>query len=209
MSSPKEGSCERSISYALLLRENPLHQRVHVGVGHGGVGRHRHVAPYALASLLDLFGQLCRRALVGAVLGGDVLIRRSDHLLVHRVAREASVLLRELVARLRWPRGQQPQNQNCRLHRFSLRASFRCCRSPIGSRQVTPRHSQALTGPGRRGLSSGAGSPFMSSGIASASVSDPATRASVACQLASAALVPRSTRVFGCASASSSAIAII
>src|SRR5688572_31522881 len=111
MGPPRGCSCERSISYALLLGENPLHQRVHVGVGHRRVRRHWYVAPYALASLLDLFGELRRLALVGAVLGGDVLIRRSHHLLVHRVAGEASVLLRELVARLRRPRGQETENQ--------------------------------------------------------------------------------------------------
>src|SRR5687767_13663679 len=209
MRSPRGGSCERSIFYALLLGENPLHERLHVGIGHRGVGRHRHVAPHALASLLDLFGQLGRRGLVGTVLGGNVLVGRSDQLLVHRVAGEAGVLLRELIARLRRPRGQQTENQNCTLHAFSFRASFRCCRSPIGSRQVTPRHSHALTAPGRRGLSSGAGRPRVPSGIASASVSDIERPASARCHEASACGSPRRTTVFGCAHASSSAIAIV
>src|SRR5262245_17060573 len=57
---------------ALLLRKDPLHQRLDVGVGNVAVRRHGNRAPYARAALLHLVYQLRFRSLVGAVLCRDV-----------------------------------------------------------------------------------------------------------------------------------------
>src|SRR5215208_3365698 len=103
----------------LLLGKDPLHQCVDVGVRHRAVGRHRRLAPDALAAVLDLGRELRRRVLVGAVLGGDVLVGWTDHLLVHRVAGEASVLLRQLFARQHWKRHQECDDDYEGLHAFS------------------------------------------------------------------------------------------
>src|SRR5262245_31441557 len=72
-----------------LLREDPLHQRAHVGVGNAGIGRHRHLAPGALAALLDLLDELRFRAGIAAVFRRNILVGRADQLLVDRVAGEA------------------------------------------------------------------------------------------------------------------------
>src|SRR5687767_12607888 len=209
MGSPRGCSCERSISYALLLRQNPLHQRVHVRVRDRGVRRHGHVAPDPLASLFYLLGELGRRFLVRAVFGRHVLVGRADHLLVHRMAGKAGVLLREFVASPGGENCKHAEGECCALHVFSLRIFLKFSRSSMGARQLTPRHSHALTFPGRAGLSSSAGRPAMPSGIPRTRVSAMYSRASSACQSRIASSVPRSTSVFGCARCSSSAKAIM
>src|SRR5262245_26446457 len=197
----------------LFLGKDPLHQGRDVGIGHCRVRRHRHVAPDPLATALDLGRQLGGRVLVGAVLRGDVLVGRADHLLVHGVAGEAGVLLGQFVARhggKRNPRHADEGNTgHHKLHAFSLRVAFKSTRSLIGSRQVTPRHSQALTGCARRGLSRSAGRFCAPSGMASTSVSGRNSRASSRRQPAMASGAPLRMSVLGWASCSSKAIAII
>src|SRR5439155_11271607 len=61
-----------------LLGKDPLHQRPEVGIGDGGVGRHRNLPPHALAALFHLVDQLGFGRLVAAVLGGDFLVGRAD-----------------------------------------------------------------------------------------------------------------------------------
>src|SRR5688572_18812730 len=99
----------------LLLRHDPFHEGLDVGVRHGSVGGHRHLAPDPRPALLNLVEQLRLGALVGAVLRRDVLVGRPDKLLVDRVAGKAGVLLGELLARIGGQRSDSAgdaQNQN-------------------------------------------------------------------------------------------------
>src|SRR5258706_1046770 len=195
-------------SKRLFLRQNPLHQGLDVLVGHRGVRRHRDLAPDAHAALLHLLEELRFGGLVAGVLGRDLFIGRADDLLVHGVAREAVVLLRELFACLGGVAGRDGgarDGQDCELlHAFSLfcggylRIFFKSTRSAMGGRKVTPRHSQPLTGSAPAGFSSGSGSPFVPSGIASRVVSGRYSRASAARHSASGAALPRKTTTLCC-----------
>ena len=69
-------------------------------------------------------------------------------------------------------------------------ACLSASRSLLGSRQTGPRHSQPVTGPGRRGLSRIAGRPARPSGIATTTVSGRNSRASCLDQPASASGAP-------------------
>src|SRR5205823_4900307 len=137
-----------------------------------------------------------------------ILVGRADQLLVHGMAGEAIVLLRQLLLCIRGQRGGQRECDYGSLHDFSLQAVFNCRRLLMGSRHITPRHSQPLTGSGRGGLSSAAGSPHMPSASASTTVSGRYSRANSSRQRVSSSPRPRSTRTFGDASCSASAIVI-
>src|SRR5919197_4588396 len=182
---------------SLFLREDPLDQRLGVAVRHGLVRRHGGLAPHALAALLHLVEELRFSLRVTAVLGRHILVGRADQLLVHGMAGEAVVLLRQLFLRIRGQRGGQREDDYSSLHGFSLQAVFNCMRSLMGSKHITPRHSQPLTGSGRGGLSSAAGSPRMPSGRASTTVSGRDSRAKSSRQRASSSPRPRSKRPFG------------
>src|SRR5438105_10163412 len=197
-------------SIALLLRQDPLHQRLDVGVGHLGVGRHRHLAPDALPALLHLFEELGLGSRVTAVLRRHFLVGRTDQLLVGGMAGEAIVLFRQFLLGIGGQRRRcgEGEEQCGPFHGFSLHAAFNCMRSLIGERQVTPRHSQPLTGSGRLGLSSGAGSPVWPSARARTTPSGRYSRANSSCQRPSSAPRPRRTSTLGGESCSDSAIAM-
>src|SRR5688572_10618258 len=73
-------------AFSSLLRQDPLHERADLAVGHRRVGRHGDLTPRALAALFHLVHQLGFGAAVGAVLGGDVFVGRPDQLLVGGMA---------------------------------------------------------------------------------------------------------------------------
>src|SRR6266513_3361671 len=194
-----------------LLGKDPLHQGPEIGIGNAGVGRHRNLSPHALAAFFHLVDELGFGRLVAAVLGGDLLVGGTDQLLVHGVAGEAAVLPGKLLVRPRGQRGSERRDakqEYGRFHGLSLNVLRKSTRSLMGSRQLTPRHSHPLTGSGRGGLSRAGGRPGAPSAIASTVVSGRNSRASSACQPASASGFPRSTRRPGGCRCSSSAIAI-
>src|SRR5262245_13285542 len=128
-------------SARLLLRQDPLHQGADVGIGHRSVGRHRYLAPDSGPALLHLLDQLGFGLLVGAVLGGDVLVGRAHQLLVHGVAGKAGVLFRQLLV----GRGGQSHGQSgdrgdtgYAFHPFSLQVLMSVESSGMGCKQVTP-----------------------------------------------------------------------
>src|SRR5436190_1706490 len=84
----------------LLLRQDPLHQRVDVVIGHLRVRRHWHLTPDSLTALLHFLEQLCLGLFVVAIFRRHVLVRRTDELLVDGVAGKAVVLLGELFLRV-------------------------------------------------------------------------------------------------------------
>src|SRR5258705_6800910 len=79
----------------LLEREDPFNQRLEIGV-RNVVGRHRYRTPDAAATVLDLLLELGRLRGVPRILRRDLLVRRSDQLLVHCVAGLAVVLRQKL-----------------------------------------------------------------------------------------------------------------
>src|SRR6185295_83243 len=198
------------VTVVSLLRQDPLHQRAHVRVWHVRIGRHRHLPPGSLAALLHLVDELRFRAGVATVFRRDILVGRADQLLVDGVAGEAGVLLGELFLRMsrqRHRNGDGRGQDECEtLHACSLRVFFKCTRSLIGARQVTPRHSHALTGSARGGLSSTAPRPGVPSGSASTVRSGRNSRTSSACHAGSASPRPRRISVRGGWSASSRAM---
>src|SRR5438105_2063120 len=204
-----------AVSYpaaASLLRKNPAHQGLDVGVGHLHIGRHGHLTPYALAAFLDLFEELRRRVGIAAVFGRNVLVRRTDELLVDGVAGEAVVLLGELLVGMRGQRERYPRHaeeDGDDFHGFSLQACFSCVRSLIGSRQLTPRHSHPLTGSGRAGLASTAGTLATPSAMASTLVPARYSRAQSPLQPEKSRSRPRKTSTAVGSSCSQSAIAMV
>src|SRR5271169_6599175 len=96
------GSRSRSQrSPALFLQgEDPAHQRLGIGVGHLRVGGHGNLSPYAGSARLHLLREPPERASVAAILGGNVLVCRAEHLLVDGVTRKAAILLHHRLARL-------------------------------------------------------------------------------------------------------------
>src|SRR5258708_26800732 len=196
---------------SLLLRQDPLHQGPEVGIGNAGVGRHRNLPPPALAAFFHLVDQLGFGRLVAAVLGGDLLVGGANQLLVHGVTGKAAVLLGKLLVRPHRQRGHQRRDakQECgTFHDFSLNVLRKSTRSLMGSRQLTPRHSHPLTGSGRAGLSRAGGRPGAPSAIASTVVSGRNSRASPACQPASASGLPPSPPTPGGCRCSSSPIVL-
>src|SRR6266850_2222337 len=186
----------------LLLRQDPLHQSLDVGIGHLG--------PDPLAAFLDLVDELRFGTWIAAVFRRHFLVGRPDELLVRGMAGEAVVLLREFLLRIRGQRRgrRQGEEQYSLFHGVSLHTAFNCMRSLMGARHITPRHSHPLTGCERRGLSSGAGSRAASSGSASTTPSGRYSRANSSRQRSSSGPRPRSTRSFGGTSCSASAMAM-
>src|SRR5208283_910767 len=78
----------------LLGRKDPRDQRLNVRVGNI-VGRHRNRAPNPTAAILDFLLELRGSARVAGVLRGDLLVGRSDDLLVRRMACRAVVFGRQ------------------------------------------------------------------------------------------------------------------
>src|SRR5438034_6644011 len=200
----------RKSTVRLLLRHDPLHERLDVGVRALRVRRPRHLAPDPLAAFLHLVEKLRLGTRVIAVFRRNVLVGRTDQLLVGGVASEAIVLLREFLLGVRGQRrGYRQGEEQCGLfHGFSLHAAFNCMRSLMGARHITPRHSHPLTGCGRCGLSSGAGSRSAPSGSDSTRPSGRYSRANSSRQRSSSGPLPRSTRSFVGMSCSPSAAAM-
>src|SRR3989454_6477728 len=192
----------RKSTVRLLLRHDPLHERLDVGVRDLRVRRHRHLAPDPLAAFLHLVEKLRLGTRVIAVFRRHLLVGVAEQLLVRGVAGEAIVLLREFLLGVRGQRrGCRQGEEQCGLfHGFSLHAAFHCMRSLIGARHLTPRHGQHLTGCGRRGLSRGAGTRSTPSGSDSTRPSGRYSRASSSRQRSSSGPPPRSTTSFGGAS---------
>src|SRR5690606_30837543 len=83
----------------LLQGQDPLDQRLGVGVVHLSVGGHRNLAPRAHAALLDLGRQHGGGVSLTRVLGSDFLVSRANQLLVHRVTGQAVLGLGQRLGR--------------------------------------------------------------------------------------------------------------
>src|SRR3990172_7224854 len=157
-------TCVRSLD-----GQDPLHQRPDVGVGHRRIGRHRRLAPDSLPAFLHFVDQPRLCVLLPGVLLRHVRVGRADCFRALDVmAGDAGVLLGERLARLGGCRGGKAGDDDCEctaFHAFPLTISIKCTRSLTGSRQVTPRHSQPLTGSGRFGFSGAGGGPRSPAGV--------------------------------------------
>src|SRR5205814_10180620 len=186
-------------------------ETAHLATRHTGRARHPNPPPRHLPASFHFVRQLGFGCLVATVLGAILLVGGTDQLRVQGVTGKAAILPGKLLVRPPRQRGNQRRDakQECgTFHGFSLSVFRKSTRSLMGSRQLTPRHSQPLTGSGRAGLSRAGGRPDMLSAIANTVVSGRNSRASSACQPASGSGLPRSTRTPGGCRCSSSAIVI-
>src|SRR5262245_21260579 len=94
----------------LLDGENVFRERLGLVVAHRRVRRHRDRAPHAGRSFLDLLHEIGLGVLAGLVLRRDLLVRRTDQLLVGRVAAQAGLVLEQLL-RVRGQRRAARQRQ--------------------------------------------------------------------------------------------------